>query len=148
MKYRGRDIELYVQDNREIRKIAHSTSCELDISRSLTLTSGLFDKSWNGYHKGRSSWTIRCEVLQTDDVDYLRKLLLTGKAVYIKFFTATRSKMGKAIVQNIGFNDQVRDVGRISVLLRGIGRLTEGDDLKRLIYNSDFFELDLTLINY
>lgn len=148
MKYRGRDIELYVQNKQEVRKIAHSTSCELDISRSLTLTSGLSNNTWNGYRKGRSSWILSCDTLHTDEVTYIRELLLSGKAVYIKFFMLAGPKMGKAIVQNISINDQVKDIGSISVVFRGIGRLTSGTDLKKLIYNSDFFELDLTLINY
>lgn len=148
MKYRGRDIELYVQDKQEVRKIAYSTGCELDISRSLILTSELSNNTWNGYCRGRSSWTLSCDTLHTDEVTYIRELLLSGKAVYIKFFMLAGPKMGKAIVQNISINDQVKDIGSISVVFRGIGRLTSGTDLKKLIYNSDFFELDLTLINY
>lgn len=149
MKYRGRDIELYVQDKQEVRKIAYSTGCELDISRSLTLTSGLSNNTWNGYRKGRSSWILSCDTLHTDEVTYIRELLLTGKTVYVHFRFSRWSKIGKAIIVKITENEQKDNMSRMSIQLQGVGRLIDGDDVyKILIFNTDFFELTTMLKNY
>lgn len=149
MRYRGKDLNIYIDVKGIRHKIAHSQSCELDISRALIDMAGLTKLQWAIVRGDRCRWSVACSSILTEDLDTATQWLTEGTDVWLEFGVGGIIKRGKAILSRVHTVGNNHSIGSMDLEFTGNGRLSPASmDYKTLIYNTDWFTPDLKLKNY
>lgn len=117
MKIKGKNLMVFAGSGDDLRCIAYSTQCELDISCDVTEVAGFGTGKWREYIPGRCGWTMTVSSLLSDETengfDFFDRLN-EGDIVRLCFSTVMDSD-NERDAETIEANDQISRYGNAFV---------------------------------
>lgn len=141
MKYKGKDIMVFVEKGGVKKCIAYSTGCELDINRSFVEVASLDTADWEDYKPDKLGWGITCAALVSDEaeneLEFLK--LIQGGKIYVSFASVASSPLpriagqlqpdgrltygGYTLLSRLTYTGQMGSMATFSVDFKGTGEL-------------------------
>lgn len=141
MKYKGKDLLVFVKKGEIHKCIAFSTGCELDISRNLIEVASFDSAYWNNYKADKLGWTMTCSALLSDEAENEFEFLslIQGGDIYVSFASVESSALpresstvqpdgrlrygGYAVLNRLTYTGQMGNMATFSVDFTGNGGL-------------------------
>lgn len=141
MRHKGKNLMVFVRKGDQMRGIAYSTGCELDVDGGLVEVAGFESALWRSYRRDRCGWSVTVQALLSDEAENVHDFLslLQGGAVYLTFSTVDDApegrpagggesnkqidKGGYAYLSRITYTGQVSNLASFSAEFTGSGEL-------------------------
>lgn len=142
MKYKGKDLLVFVERSEKHKCIAYSTGCELDVSRNLIEVAAFESAGWSNYKGDKLGWTLTCSALLSDEAENEFQFLnlIQGGKIYVSFASVESSVLprnagtvqpdgrlrygGYAILNRLTYTGQMGNMATFSVEFTGDGGLS------------------------
>lgn len=150
MRYKGKNLMLFVRHGENMKGIAYSTGCELDVDGGLVEVASFDAARWRNYRRDRCGWSLTVQALLSDEAENVHDFLdlIQGGAVYLTFSTVDDApngrpagggesnkqidKGGYAYLTRITYTGQVHSMASFSAEFTGNGELVNLSDAQFL----------------
>lgn len=159
---------VFVQHGEDVKGIAYSTGCELDVDGGLVEVASIEAARWRNYRRDRCGWSITVQALLSDEAENVHDFLelIQGGAVYLTFSTVDDApngrpagggesnkqidKGGYAYLTRITYTGQVHSMASFSAEFTGngeLGNITNSLLLDGILNSTMFSNEETVLIN-
>lgn len=159
---------LFVRHGENMKGIAYSTGCELDVDGGLVEVASFDAARWRNYRRDRCGWSITVQALLSDEAENVHDFLdlIQGGAVYLTFSTVDDApngrpagggesnkqidKGGYAYLTRITYTGQVHSMASFSAEFTGngaLGNITNSLLLDGILNSTMFSNKETVLIN-
>lgn len=150
MRYKGKNLTVFVRHGENMKGIAYSTGCELDVDGGLVEVASFEAARWRNYRRDRCGWSVTVQALLSDEAENVHDFLelIQGGAVYLTFSTVDDApngrpagggesnkqvdKGGYAYLTRITYTGQVHSMASFSAEFTGNGKLVNLSDAQFL----------------
>lgn len=166
MRIKGRDLMVFAGSGDDLKCIAFSTQCELDVDCDVKEVAGFSSGRWREYIAGRCGWSMKVACLLSDEVENgfdLFGRMEAGDVVDLCFSTVAESndrrdadsivaddrisRYGSAYVTSIVYTGTNRNMATYQAEFTGSGQLVNKVPLEGIDNTTEIGNKDLLINN-